>query len=82
MIRWVITVQKLLHRRDKIIGHGATNAAIGQLNHVVFCAGLNPAPLEDVAVHAEITKLIDDQRDAFAVGILKHMTDQGGLTGP
>jgi hypothetical protein len=39
------------------------------------------AALQDVAVDAEIAELVDDQRDALAVGVLEHVADQRGLAG-
>ena len=39
------------------------------------------AALQDLAVDADIAELVDDQRDAPALGILQQVADQRGLAG-
>ena len=48
------------HSGDKIIGDGATDAAVREFHHIVFGAGLVAAAFEDVPVHAQIAKFVDD----------------------
>ena len=70
MVGLVLACEQLFHRRDEVISHGAADAAVRQLHDVVLGAGLVAAAFENVAVHAEIAELVDDQRDAFAFGVL------------
>ncbi len=74
-------VEQRLHRRDEILGHGAADAAVRQLEDIIFGAGLVAAALEDVAVDAEITEFVDDERYALAIRVVEQMADEGGLAG-
>ena len=74
-------VEQLPHGRHEIIGHGAADAAIGQFDDVLLAAGRIAAALQDLAVDAHVAELVDDQRDAAALGVLQHVADQRGLAG-
>ena len=58
-----------LHGGDEVLGDGAADAAVGELDHVLVAAGLVAAAGEDLLVDAEIAELVDDQRDALALGV-------------
>ena len=77
----IFAVEQLFHGRHEVIGHGAADAAIGELHHVFLGAAFDAAALEDATIDAEITEFVDDQRDALAVGVLQHVPDQGCLAG-
>ncbi len=79
MVDLALALQKLLHRRDEILGHGAADTAVGKLHHILFGAGLVAAALEDIAIHAQIAELVDDQGDAPPARVLQHMADQCGF---
>ena len=70
-----------LQRRHEIVGDGAADAAVGQLDDRVLGAALDAAALQDLAVDADIAELVDDHREAAAVGILQHVAHQRGLPG-
>ena len=74
-------VQQLLERRDEIVGDGAADAAIGELDDVVLAAGLDAAGFEDLAVDADVAELVDDEGEAAAVGVLQEVADQRRLAG-
>ena len=53
--------QQLLHAWQKIIGHRATNTAIGKLDDIIDLTSLGGAIAKHRRIHADIAKLIDDQ---------------------
>ena len=81
VVKLAVARQQLFHRRDEVVGDGAADAAIGQLDDVVLRAGFGAAAAQDVAIDAEIAELVDDQRDALALGLGEHVADQRGLAG-
>jgi hypothetical protein len=56
--------EDLAHRRQEVVGHGAADAAVAELDHVVLGAALDPAAEQQLAVDAELAELVDDQRQA------------------
>ena len=74
-------VEQRLHGRDEVVGHGAADAAVGQLHDTVLLAALDAAALEDLAVDSEVAELVDDQGDARAVGRRQQVADGRGLAG-
>ena len=72
---------RLFERRHEIVGDGAADAAVGQLDDVILRAALDAAALQDLAVDADIAELVDDHGEAAAVGILQHVADQRRLAG-
>ena len=75
-------LQKGGHGGNEIIGDGAADAAIGQLDHVIVRAPLHAAALQQLAVNAKVAKFIDNQRNPPAARILQHMTDHRRLARP
>ena len=73
--------QQRLHGGDELVGDGAADAAVAQLDHVLLAAGLVAAAGEDVLVDAEFAELVDDERDALALGVGEQVADQRGLAG-
>ena len=75
---------QLLHHRGKFFLHGAAQAAIGQLEQLavfdtVFIAA-NAAAAQQFAVDAQFAKLVDDDRDAAALGVGEQVAQQGCFT--
>ncbi len=66
VVRPVLAAEKRLDGWDEIVGHGAAQAAIGELDDVFLAAALNAARAQDVAVDADIAELVDDEREAAA----------------
>ncbi len=75
MIRTICTIQKLGHCWDKIVCHGAADAAIVQLNDIFLAASLDAATFQNTAINAQITKLIDNERNPLAIGIFQQVAD-------
>ena len=61
--------QQLVHGRDEIVGDGAADAAIGQLDNVPRRAGTGGAFLDQAAVEAGIAEFVDNHGNAAAVGL-------------
>jgi hypothetical protein len=54
MVRARIKRQQVFHRRDKVIGHRATDAAIGQFDDIFRRAIGNGAGLQNIAIHPSV----------------------------
>ena len=52
------------HGRHEVIGDGAADAAIGELDDVVLGAGRIAAAEQQLAIDPDVAELVDDQRDA------------------
>jgi hypothetical protein len=64
---------------DKVIGYSAADAPICQLNDVLGRAiGDRPA-FQDLAVDADIAKLVDDDGEALALGGCDLVAELGGF---
>ena len=74
-------VEQALQRRHEIVGDGAADAAVGQLDDAVLRAALDAAALQDLAVDADIAELVDDHGEPAPAGILQHVADQRRLAG-
>ena len=71
--------QDLVERRHELVGDGAAETAIGELDDVVLGAGGVAAAFQDLAVDTDIAKLVDDDREPAPVGVLEHVADQRRL---
>ena len=76
-----VAPEHLLHRRQEIVGDGAADAAVGELDDVVRAAGLAAAIGKHLTVEADIAEFVDDQRDAPPARILQEPADQRRLPG-
>ncbi len=74
-------LQQRLDRRQEIVGDGAAEAAVGELDDVLLGAGFDAAGFEDFAVDPDVAEFVDDQRDAASAGVLQQVADHGGLAG-
>ncbi len=73
--------QDLVERGHELVGDGAAEAAIGELDDVLLRAGGVAAAFENLAVDADIAELVHDDGKPPPVGVLEHMTDQRRLAG-
>ena len=73
--------EQRLDRRHEVVGHGAADAAVGELDDIGLVAGLVAAALQHILVDAEIAELVDDQRDAPPVRGAQRVADEAGLAG-
>ena len=60
--------QQALHGRHEVVGDGAADAAVRQLDDIVLGAGRIAAAEQQLAVDADLAELVDDQCDAAAAG--------------
>ena len=81
MLRWVFPFQQFGDGWHKIISYRAANAAIIEFNNIVLGATLNAAAFQHFAIHAQITKFIDDKRNTSAICCHQHIADQCGFAG-
>ncbi len=82
MIGAISAIQKLGHGRDEIIGNSAADAAIVELDHIFLATGLDTAAFQNTAIDPEITELIDDQCNAFSVGVFQQVADHRRFARP
>ena len=80
----VAALDQLAHHRVKLLLHRAAHAAIGQLvqlagllARLVFAA--NATAAQNVAVNAQLAKLVDDDRNAPALGVGQNVAQQRGF---
>ena len=72
----------LKQRRDgggKIVGDGAADAAVGELDDRFARAGFAGASLQQFAVDADVAEFVDDQREPPSARMAEEMADQCGL---
>ena len=67
--------------RQEIIGDGAADAAVGEFDDVILFAARYGATLDDASVDTEVAKLVDNERNTLAPGILQQVPDQACLAG-
>ncbi len=68
-------------RRQEVVGDGAADATVGQLDDIVGLAAGNGAALDDAAIDAQVAELVDDQRDPAPVGTFQQVADHARLSG-
>src|SRR5262249_12802100 len=74
-------IEQAADRRHEVVGDGAAQAAIGQLDDAVLRTGFDAAALQDFAIDADVAEFVDDHREPATAGVLQDMPHQGGLTG-
>jgi hypothetical protein len=72
-------LEQPLHRRQEVVGDGAADAAVRQLDDVVLAAALDRAADEQLAVDPDLAELVDDDRDPSAAGLLQDVPHEAGL---
>ena len=75
-----VAVDQRLHGRDEIVGHGAAQAAIGELDDILLGAALDAAAPQDFAIDADAAELIDDDGEALAARGLEQMAHERGFS--
>ena len=81
MLGWIGAGQKLFDGRDEIVGHGAAQAAVRQLDHVVLGTGRVAAGTQNLTVDADVAELVDDEGQPAPLGIFQQTADQRRLAG-
>src|SRR3569623_164597 len=81
MLRRLRPVEQGRDGRQEIVGDGAADAAVRQLDDVLFRAILDAAALDDLAIDAELAELVDDERDPPPARNAQQVLDQAGLPG-
>ncbi|MNS31196.1 hypothetical protein D3C72_632450 [compost metagenome] len=82
MVQVATACHQLAHHREELFLHGAAQAAVGQLVDATggfFFGATDAALLEDFAVDAQFAELVDDHRNAAALGVVEHVAQQGSL---
>ena len=74
-------VEQRLDGRQEVVGDGAAQAAIGQLDDVVVAARRVAAAEQQFAVDAEFAELVDDDREAMSGGGGEQVPHQAGFAG-
>ena len=69
-----------LDRRDEVVGHGAADAAIGELDDIFDRAIFVGAGFQNVAVNPERAELVDQNSKSLAAGVAHEMADQRGFS--
>ena len=80
MLRPVLAIKQAFQSRDEIIRHGATDAAVGKLDNVVFLAAFDAAALQDLAINADVAELIDDNGKPPSIRVFQNMPQQCRLS--
>ncbi len=80
MIRPLRHRHQRLDGRDEIVGDGAADAAVGELDDVLDRAIVVGAGLQNVAVNPERAELVDENGEPLAAGIAHQVTDQRCLS--
>ncbi len=75
-------VDQRLHGRHEILGDRAAQAAVGQLDDILFRACVDAATAQQFTIDADAAELVDDKREPLAAHGLKHMPHQRRFTGP
>ena len=81
MVRRIGTFDEALERGQKIFGHGAADAAIGELDHVIRAARGDAAAQKQLAIDPQLAEFVDDERDAAPCGVGDEMAQQARLSG-
>ena len=81
MIGFAVALEQGCHGRHEVVRHRAADAAIGEFDDIVYRTGLLAATFQHLAIDTEIAKLVDDERNAFAVRRLQKIADQSRFTG-
>jgi hypothetical protein len=74
-------VDQPLERRQKIFGHGAADAAIGELDHVARTARFVTAAEQQLAIDAQLAEFVDDERETAFAGMADEMAQEARLPG-
>ena len=67
---------------EEVVRDGAADAAVGELQDVVFRAALDAAALDDLRVDADVAELVDDEGQAPPVRVGEEVADHAGLARP
>ena len=76
-----LAVEKARQGRHEIIGDGAAEASIGQLDNIVLVARRVAAAEQQLAVDAELAEFIDDDGEPPPLGMRQQMPHEARLAG-
>ena len=82
MVQVTATGDQFTHHREELFLHGAAQATVGQLVDAAigfFFGATDRTLLEDFTVNAQLAELVDDHRNATALGVVEHMAQQRGF---
>src|SRR5262245_5160773 len=71
-----VVLDQRLHGWDEILGNGAAQAAVRELNNILLRAAFDAAALQHFAVDADAAELIDDDGEPLAPRRLKQVTEK------
>jgi hypothetical protein len=71
MIGRALAIEQLCHGGKEIVRDRTANAPIGELDNVVFATAFGAAFLQNLAVHADIAKLVDDERQTASAAVFQ-----------
>src|SRR4029077_8593709 len=74
-----VAVDQRLHGWDEILGHGAAQAAVRELDDILLGAAFDAAALQHLAVDADAAELIDDDGEPLAPRRLEQMAEKRGF---
>ena len=74
-------VEERVQGRHEIVGDGAADAAVRQLDDVLLRAARDAAAFDEGAVEAEIAELVDEHREPAPAGVLEEVAHQRRLAG-
>src|SRR5262249_52777633 len=76
-----LALQEALQGRQEIVGDGAADAAIRQLDHILLAAAFEAAAEQQLAIDAELAELVDDERQLPSIRLGDEMAEEAGLAG-
>ena len=79
VIRWRVAAEQALDGGQEVVGDGAADAAVGELEDGVLLAAFDPASLDDLRIHADIPELVDHEREAPAPRMAEQVADHARL---
>ena len=77
MFGWVVAGDQRLHRRDELVGDGAAQAAVGQLDNIALATAFDAALAQSVPVNADGAEFVDDNGDPAPASVFKYMPHHG-----
>ena len=80
VLRRRVAVDQRLHGGDEILGDGAAQTAIGQLDDILLGAAFDAAASQHLTIDADAAELIDDDGEPLAPRRLEQMAEKRGFS--
>ena len=74
-----VAIEKARQCRHEIVGHGAAQTAIGQLDDIIVAARGVTAAQQQLAIYAELAELVDDDGETSLSGMRQQMPHEAGF---